>query len=57
VMIPDEVRSEYLQRLNEHIQVIKRECGILGIDYLLLQTSQPLDYALHRYLSTRQKSM
>ena len=57
VMVPDEVRDEYLQRLNEHMQVIKRECGILGIDYLLLQTSQPLDFALYRYLATRQKSM
>jgi uncharacterized protein (DUF58 family) len=57
VMIPDEVRLDYLQRLNEHIQAVKRECGILGIDHLLLQTSQPLDYALYAYLSTRQKSM
>jgi hypothetical protein len=29
----------------------------LGIDYLLLDTSQPLDYALYSYLATRRKSM
>lgn len=57
VMVPDEVRDDYLKRLHEHIQAVKRECGILGIDYLLLETSQPLDYALYSYLSTRQKSM
>jgi uncharacterized protein (DUF58 family) len=57
VMVPSEVRETYLQRLNDHIQAIQKECGILGMDYLLMQTSQPLDFALYAYLSTRRKSM
>jgi uncharacterized protein (DUF58 family) len=57
VMVPEEARRDYLEKLSAHSDVIKRECGILGIDYLLLDTSQPLDYALYSYLATRRKSM
>ena len=57
VMVPDEVRSEYLTQMNGHAEAVQKECGSLGIDYRLLQTSQPLDYALYAYLSSRQKSM
>jgi uncharacterized protein (DUF58 family) len=57
VMVPEAVREEYLQLMNQHIETLKKECGVLGIDYLLLDTSRPLDYALYSYLYTRQKSM
>jgi uncharacterized protein (DUF58 family) len=57
VIVPEEVRADYLERMNQHMQAVKRECGILGIDYLMLHTAQPLDHALYAYLSTRQKSM
>ena len=57
VLVPEEAREDYLRRMENHIQMIKRECGVLGIDYLLMDTASPLDYALHSYLSTRQKSM
>jgi hypothetical protein len=36
---------------------LQKECGGLGIDYLQLNTEQPLDFALYEYLSTRRKSM
>ncbi len=57
IMVPEAVREEYLQLMNQHIETFKRECGVLGVDYLLLDTSQPLDHALYSYLYTRQKSM
>jgi uncharacterized protein (DUF58 family) len=57
VLAPQEARTEYLKLLEEHTSRIKRECGLLGIDYQLLNTSKPLDYALYAYLYTRQKSM
>ncbi|MEW5978091.1 MAG: DUF58 domain-containing protein [Acidobacteriota bacterium] len=57
VMVPDIVREDYLRQLNQHIEAIKKECGILAVDYVQLDTSQPLDHALYAYLSTRQKSM
>ena len=43
--------------MNQHIETFKKECGILGLDYLVLKTSSPLDYALYSYLYTRHKSM
>ena len=57
VLSADEARTNYLQLLKEHSERIKKECGVLGIDYALLSTSRPLDYALYSYLYTRQKSM
>ena len=45
VMVPEVVRDEYLRLMNQHIETFKKECGILGIDYLVLKTSRPLDYA------------
>jgi len=57
VMVPEAVREDYLQQMNRHIEVLKKECGVLGIDYLLLETSSPLDHALYSYLYARQKSM
>jgi hypothetical protein len=35
--------------------VYERELRIAGIDYVLLDTSKPLDFALASYLSTRAK--
>jgi uncharacterized protein (DUF58 family) len=55
--VPDLGREEYLKRREEHVARLKQECGALGIDYLQLNTGQPLDFALYEYLSTRRKSM
>ena len=57
VMDPALVRADYLARLESHQQEIRNLCGALGVDFMVLDTSQPLDLALYRYLSTRQKSM
>jgi uncharacterized protein (DUF58 family) len=55
--IPDLGREEYLKRREQHVSKLKKECGAIGIDYLQLDTVQPLDFALYKYLSTRRKSM
>ena len=55
--VPELGREEYLARWEEHVNRIKKECGALGIDYLQMETGQPLDFALYQYLSTRRKSM
>ena len=57
VMVPENVRDEYLRLMKQHIETFRQECGVLGADYLVLETSRPLDYALYSYLYTRQKSM
>jgi uncharacterized protein (DUF58 family) len=55
--VPDQGREEYLKGREEHMTKLKKECGAIGIDYLQMDTEQPLDFALYKYLSTRRKSM
>ena len=57
IMDPVLVRADYLAQLKSHQQEIENLCGGLGVDFMVLETSDPLDLALYRYLSTRQKSM
>jgi len=56
-VIPDLGREGYLKRREEHVAKLKKECGEMGMDYLQLNTEQPLDFALYEYLSMRRKSM
>jgi uncharacterized protein (DUF58 family) len=51
--VPSVVRGEYLDALNAALELYKRELGSAGIDYRLLNTSEPLDFALMSYLATR----
>jgi len=51
--VPSVVRQEYLDALNAAIERYKRELGSEGIDYRLIDTSTPLEFALVSYLSTR----
>ena len=53
--VPSVVREQYLSELNGTIGRYKRELGGAGIDYRLLDTSEPLEFALMSYLSTRGK--
>ena len=53
--VPSVVREQYLVELNGAIERYKRELGAAGIDYRLLDTSKPLEFALMSYLSTRGK--
>jgi hypothetical protein len=53
--VPSVVRQQYLDALNEALERYKRELGSTGIDYRLLDTSVPLEFALMSYLSTRGK--
>lgn len=50
---PPARRAEYRQLVDEHIDALRRHSGGAGIDYACFDTSQPLDHALHRYLSER----
>lgn len=52
---PEHSRSEYLSLLESHIAELRKECHSVYIDYQLLNTRDPLDRALHRYLSLREK--
>lgn len=54
-VVPEYLRQEYVNLINAHIDVFKSECGGAGIDYSLVKTSEPLDFALFSYLSRRAK--
>ncbi|OFW03893.1 MAG: hypothetical protein A3I61_07575 [Acidobacteria bacterium RIFCSPLOWO2_02_FULL_68_18] len=53
--VPSIVREEYLNALQRAIDGYKRDLGSAGVDYQLVDTSTPLEFALMAYLSTRVK--
>jgi uncharacterized protein (DUF58 family) len=54
--VPSVVRGQYLDALQQAIDRYKRDLGSAGIDYRLMDTSTPLEFALMSYLSTRGKA-
>ena len=50
---PSMVRQQYLEELDRAIEGYRAQLTSSGIDYCLLDTSQPLEFALSAYLSTR----
>jgi len=51
---PDYVRHEYGPKIDGHIAGLRDRAQRSGIDYVLIDTSQPLDVALRNYLLVRQ---
>ena len=54
-VVASEVREQYRKLIEEHIATLKQRLGGHGIDYLLTETSAPLDDVLVRYLTRRQR--
>jgi hypothetical protein len=54
-VIPDYLRSQYRALVAEHIATLGRVLGENRIDYALFETHKPLDHALFRYLSSRER--
>ena len=52
-VVPSMVRDYYLGQIQDLIDLYKRELRLAGVDYCLVDTSQPLDIALLAYLSAR----
>ena len=50
---PATAREIYLENLREYRAALEKQCGLLGVDYTLLTTDQPLDFALLEYLTAR----
>jgi uncharacterized protein (DUF58 family) len=57
VAVPDVVRSRYLSALADLQERYRRELQLTGIDYVVLDTSVPLESALMSYLMTRRRSL
>jgi uncharacterized protein (DUF58 family) len=51
--VPQRVRETYLQEIERFCDFYKEKCRSAGMDYCLLNTSEPLDSALASYLSKR----
>ena len=56
LIAPEANREAYLKNLERFKTSLRRECGLLGVDYALLPTDQPLDFALFEYLSARSRT-
>jgi len=54
-VIPDYLRTQYRALVAEHIANLGRILGENRVDYAMFDTSKPLDHALFRFLSTREK--
>jgi uncharacterized protein (DUF58 family) len=53
---PQSIRAAYLENLGNYLEFCKKQCQSSGVDYCLLNTSQPLDTALYSYISRRARS-
>jgi len=53
---PRALRRSYLEAVDRFREEVRRICATAGIDYVLLDTDQPLDAALAGYLTFRQKT-
>jgi uncharacterized protein (DUF58 family) len=52
-VIPEYLRTQYLNVLGDHIQKLKKDLKAVQIDYTLLNTAKPLDAGLFSYLAAR----
>ena len=57
VAVPEVVRSRYLEAIRDLQERYRRELRLAGIDYVMLDTSVPLETALTSYLMTRRRSL
>ena len=55
--VPSVVRASYLEELERVLEIYRRELGLMGVDYRLANTSEPLEFALMSYFSNRSRYM
>jgi len=52
---PHQIQQAYQEAMNEYLNKLKSECLNFGIEYNLIDTSQPFDKALMSYFAKRSK--
>jgi len=52
---PRALRRAYLDSVNRFLENVRKTCATAGVDYVLMNTKEPLDAALSAYLAFRQK--
>ena len=55
MVVPSTVRDYYLKEIQDLIALYESELRLAGIDYCLVDTSKPLDFALLSYLGKRSR--
>ena len=53
---PRALRNSYLEVLQDYLTKVKKVCATSGIDYVPMNTDEPLDAALAGYLAFRQRT-
>jgi uncharacterized protein (DUF58 family) len=56
-VVPASLRKEYKELVQAHINALQQRFSEVRVDYTLLSTAQPLDFALFQYLSGRARKM
>ncbi len=56
-VVPESFRDKYRALVQAHIAELTAKAAERGVDYRLLDTSKPLDFALYDYLSFRERSI
>lgn len=54
-VIPNRLREGYRTLVEDHVQTLLERCTAERVDHVLLDTSQPLDHALFKYLTIRER--
>jgi uncharacterized protein (DUF58 family) len=54
-VIPEQARQQYQDMINAHIEALKKKMPNQRIDYHMMNTSTPLDFALFKFLSYREQ--
>lgn len=54
---PDYARTEYRQKIGQHIKALADEAARAGLEYVFMDTSKPLDVGLRNYLAIRQRRL
>ncbi len=54
-VVPSALADEYRRLVQEHIATLSARMAANRVDYALINTATPLDYALFKYLSARQR--
>ena len=52
---PRSLRKSYLESINRFLDRTRRNCASLAVAHVMVNTAEPLDAVLSRYLSFRQR--
>lgn len=55
-VVPESFREKYQALVRAHIETLATKANERGVDYRLLDTARPLDFALYDYLSFRERT-